>query len=114
MTSEELNRTIEFIIQTEARIAVRMEDLQKAQRRDRLWAKKLLSRLDSDIQEHSSRIQEHAEHIKWWEDFMREEREWRRSLEQAMQKRDEETQKRHEEFMAGLDRILGKPSDRIN
>jgi hypothetical protein len=114
MTSEELNRTIEFIIHQEARVAVLLEDLVRTQRRDREWAKRMLARLDADIQNHAARIT-------WWEDFMREEREWRRAWEDAMQKRDqeaqkrdEEAQKRHEDALARLDRILDKLSDRTN
>ena len=68
MTSEELNRTIEFIIEHQARASVLVEDIARAQKRDRLWAKRMLARLDADIQEHSARM-------KWWGDFMREERE---------------------------------------
>jgi hypothetical protein len=114
MTSEELNRTIEFIIQQEARVAVQLEDLVRAQRRDREWAKRLIARDNALIQEHAARL-------KWWEDFMREEREWRRNFEETMQKRDEEmrkrdqeAQKRHEESLARLDRIIDKLSDRKN
>jgi hypothetical protein len=107
VTSEELNRTIEFIIQQEARVTVQLEDLIRAQRRDREWAKRLFAKDEA-------RIQEHAARLKWWEDFMREEREWRRNLEEAMQKRDQEAQKRHEESLARLDRIVDKLSDRQN
>ena len=107
MTSEELNRTIEFIIHQEARVTVRLEDLIRAQKRDREWAKRLLA-------DNKARIEEHAARMKWWEDFMREEREWRRSFEEAMQKRDEEAQKRHEESLARLDRVIDKLSDRQN
>ena len=114
MTSEELNRTIEFINQTQTRIAVNMEDLQRVQRRDREWAKRLLRRIDADLQDHAVRI-------KWWEDFSREEQEWRRIFEQAMQRRDDEaqrrddeSQRRHEEILARLDRILDKLSGRWN
>ena len=107
MTSEELNRTIEFTIQTQARIAVNMEDLQRVQRRDREWAKRLLRRIDADLQDHVVRI-------KWWEDFSREEREWRRIFEQAIQRRDEEAQRRHEEIVARLDRVLDKLTARWN
>ena len=34
MTSEEINRTIEFILQTQARTTVQMEDLAKSQARN--------------------------------------------------------------------------------
>jgi len=100
MTSEELNRTIEFIIQQEARVAVLLEDMVRTQRRDREWAKPMLARLDADIQNHAVRMA-------WWEDFVREEREWRRGFEETMQKR-------HEEALARLDRILDRLSDRTN
>ena len=114
MTSEELNRTIEFIIQQEARVTVQLEDLIRAQKRDREWAKRLFA---GD----RIRIEEHAARMKWWEDFVREEREWRRKFEedmqrrdQEMQERDQEAQKRHEESLARLDRIIDKLSDRQN
>jgi hypothetical protein len=107
MTSEELNRTIEFIIQQEARVAVLLEDMVRTQRRDREWAKRMLARLDADIQNHAARMA-------WLEDFAREERVWRRSFEEAMQKRDQEAQKRHEDALARLDRMLDKLSDRTN
>jgi hypothetical protein len=99
MTPEELNRTLEFTIEHQARARV--------QKRDRLWAKRMLARLDADIQEHAARM-------KWWEEFMREEREWRRGFEEAMQKRDQDAQKRYEDSLARLDRIIDKLSDRKN
>ena len=100
MTSEELNRTIEFIIQHQARAAVLVEDLVRTQKRDREWAKRMLAGLNADIQNH-------AERMAWWEAFVREEREWRHAFEETMQKR-------HEEDLARLDRILDKLSDRTN
>ena len=114
MTSEELNRTIEFIIQQEARVSVQLQDLIRAQKRDREWAKRLFARDEARIQEHEARM-------KWWEEFIREEREWRHNFEETMKKRDEEmqtrdreAQKRHEESLARLDRIIDKLSDRQN
>ena len=80
MTSGELNRTIEFIIQQNARVDRHLDGLKRAQKRDREWAKRLLAADEARVQEHAARIEEHAARLKWWEDFMREEREWRRGL----------------------------------
>ena len=107
MTSEEMNRAIEFIIEHQARFTVQLEDLARAQRRDREWAKRILARMDREHQEHAERIKEHAERMKSWEDFARQDREWRQYFERTMEKR-------HEEYLARLDRIIDKLSDREN
>ena len=107
MTSEELNRTIEFIIRQDTRVTLLLQDLNQTQRRDEAWAKRLLA-TDKAL------LKEHAARMRWWEDFMREEREWRRKFEEDMQRRDAETQKRHDESLARLDRIIDKLSDRQN
>ena len=107
MTPEELNRTIDFIVQSQARLA-------GAQEQDRLeriefqkWSKDLdrqvmdLIRTQTQLLEiQSRRLDEHQEEFP---KLMHELREFRT-----------EAQKRHEETLAWLQRIVEKIADRLN
>ena len=129
MTPDELNRPIEFIIQSQARLAAAQEQ----DRIDRIQSEKDLKALDqrlASLFELQVRLLEHQTHR--LDDFAKESR--------ATQKRHEETQKQwreefttfmketrdwqqkfemdsrqlHLEALGRLDRILEKLTDRLN
>ena len=121
MTPEELNRTVEFLIQHQAQFSVRMDQLAEhmdqltfhvtegsvRHERDFEWSKGLLSRIFELAEMQSSRLhlqdrilqQNEEAHRQFWA-------EWRNDAEEA--------RNRHEEALARLDRILEKLTDRKN
>lgn len=100
MTSDELNRTIDFIIQSQARLTAAQEQ----DRADRIkfeeWSKSLFARMDSNHERLGEILAIQS-----------------RRLDRA-EMEDRAAQKRHEELMlridAGLDRIFAKLPDRNN
>ena len=99
MTSEEMNRAIEFMIQHQAQLAIDMEDLAKLHKRGH----ELLAQLVMQDQRISELVVMQSARLD------RAEQE-----DRAAQRRHEESQKRHEELMQELrdrlDRIFDKLS----
>jgi hypothetical protein len=89
MTPEELNQTIEFIIQSQARLAAAQEQDREDRVKLKDWSKGLFMRI-AQLIEHQSR------RMDWYDEFMRE------------------TKKLHKDSLARLDRILDKLSDKPN
>jgi hypothetical protein len=100
MTPEELNRTMDFIIQSQARLAVAQEQDREQRVKFEEWSKGLHLRVTDLIEVQSRRLDRH-------EDFMRETRESEREFQKDMKKR-------HEELLALLDRIIKKLTERLN
>jgi adenine specific DNA methylase Mod len=129
MTPEELNRTIDFIVQSQARFAAAQEQDRQERVEFQKWAKDLNLRVVDLIQtqtraldmqsrrldqyETQQRVTEqavqrrHEELHQEFLEFMRETRKWHQEFQR-------DAQKRHEEALARLDRILDKLTDRIN
>ena len=89
MTPEELDRAMDFIVQSQARLAV-------AQEQDREWSKRLFSRMAADRLHMIELIEHHAQQLDHYGQFMQETREFQR------------------EALGRLDRILDKLSDKPN
>ena len=89
MTPEQLERTIEFIVQSQARLAV-------AQEEDREWAKELFGQMAADRVRMIYLIEHHSQQIEQFDRFMQETRAWQ------------------QEALSKLDRLLDKLSDRRN
>ena len=121
MTPEELNRTIEFIIQSQARLAAAQEQdredrIQFEQQRiqfeqqSRALDQRLASVIEMQVRVLESQTRRLDQHEGRLEECERENR--------AAQKRHEEfmgeARHKHEEAMARLDRILEKLTDRMN
>ena len=100
MTSEELNRAIEFIIQQQAQVSIDLDALAKHQDRDHEWAKGLFAQMAVQDQRLTELIAIQS-----------------RRLDRA-EREDQAAQKRHEELIremrARLDRILDKLSEKPN
>ncbi len=129
MTPEELNRTIEFIIQSQARLAAAQEQDHEErfefQKESRGFDRRLASLLEMQTQllesqtrrlnafeEETRAVQKRHEetqrelHEQFLE-FMRETRDWQQRFQT-------DAQKKHEEAVAWLQRILEKLTDRLN
>ena len=104
MTSEELNRTIEFIIQSQARLAAAQEEDRIERTEFQKWSKNLSRRITELIQTKSElldlqsrRLDQHEEEFRSWQ---------RQSRADA--------EKRHQETLSWLQRIAEKITDRLN
>ena len=100
MKPEELNRAMEFLIQSQARLAVAQEQYQE-------WTKGVLAQLTTDHERIVELIGIQSHRLDRNEVFHRE---FLREFRQEAQ----EARRRHEEALARLDRILGKLTDRKN
>ena len=89
MTPEELDRSMDFIIQSQARLAV-------AQEQDREWSKRLFVRMADDRVRMIGIIDHHSRQLDQFGEFMRETRAWQQEFQR--------------EALARLDRILDKLS----
>jgi hypothetical protein len=98
MTSEEIDRTIEFILQNQAQTSVRLDELAKNQaRHEDLFAQMAVQgQRMSELLEIQSRRLDRAE-----------------KADQAAQKRHEEMMKRQEELMKEIHRRLDRIFDRL-
>jgi hypothetical protein len=100
MTLEELDRTIEFIVQSQARLAANQEE----ERRDRLTSEKELKGFDRRLARLFEMLvglqRDQTERLNRFEEEMRETRTWQRAFQI--------------ETIGRLDRILGKLTDRLN
>jgi len=118
MTPEELNRTIEFIIQSQARLAAAQEQ----DRVDRVAFDQRLAgllqvqvqllesqtrRLDEYERESRAAEKRHEETHKQMREELKEFREWQQRFEA-------DSRKFHLESLQRLDRILDKLTDRLN
>ncbi len=100
MTPEELNRTIEFIIQSQARLVVAQDQYQE-------WTKGVLAQMATASQQVIELISLQSRRLDRQETFQQE---FLRDFRNEAQ----ESHQRHEEALARLDRILGKLTDRKN
>ena len=107
MTPEELNRTIEFIIQSQARLAAAQEQDREEFKEFEKWAKKITKELAASHQRMGELIEIESGRL---DQHDREAGEARARYE----KEAAEAQKRHESALARLDRILDKLTDRKN
>lgn len=114
MTSEELNRTIEFIIQSQARLAVVQEQYQE-------WTKGLLGQMATNHQRiielidlQSRRMDRNEEALRKTEEAQRKQELFQREFLQDFRNEAQESRLRHEEALARLDRILERLTDRKN
>ena len=118
MTPEELNRTIDFIVQSQARLTA----AQELDREDRVHFEKRAAnllemqarllesqsrRLDEHQGENRAAQKRHEELHEEFLEFMNETRRWQQEFQV-------DAQKRHEDALARLDQILEKPTDRMN
>ena len=107
MTPEELNRTIEFIIQSQARLAAAQEqdreeriEFQKQAMEFQAWSKDLNRQLVSVIQTQTQLLEMHSLRMD--------------EYEKHQQRAEDAAQRRHEETLAWLQRIVDKLTDRLN
>jgi hypothetical protein len=100
MTPEELNRTIDFIIQSQARLAAAQEQ----DRADRIEFQKYSKDLNRQIM---GLIQTQTQLLELQSRRLDEERKWRKEFRI-------DAQKRHEETLEWLQRIVEKITDRLN
>jgi hypothetical protein len=118
MSPEELNRTIDFIIQSQARLVA-------AQEQDKEWAKGLFAQMAAQDQRLGELIEIQSRRLDEYEKEQRVERRAAEKRHQELMKllseiRDGQqefqidAQRRHEEALARLDRILEKLTDRMN
>jgi hypothetical protein len=136
MSPEELNRTIEFIIQSQARLAAAQEQDRQERVTFEKWSKGLTQSVVALIETQSRSLELQSRRLDEYEKEQREQRVERRASEQAAEraaeKRHEEVlkllretrdwqqafqmdaQKRHEEALARLASILEKLTDRMN
>lgn len=136
MTREELNRTMEFILQSQARLAAAQEQDREERIGFEKWSKNLTSQLtianrrivelieiessrldrqDQALRQYEKEQREtHLETQKRHEQFILEMRSEMRSLREESRRDAAEAQKRHEEALARLDRILEKLTERMN
>ena len=96
MTPEELNRSMDFIAQSQARLAV-------AQEQDREWSKQLFTQMAADRLRMLELIEHHSRRSDEFGKFMQETREFHR-----------EALSRLDHALYRLDQILDKLSDRPN
>ena len=89
MTPEEFDRAIDFIVQSQARLAV-------AQEQDREWSKQLFGQMAADRVRMLELIEHHSRRIDRFDRFM------------------QETRRFQKDALARLDRILDKLTDRPN
>jgi hypothetical protein len=89
MTPEELDRAMDFVIQSQARLAV-------AQEQDREWSKQLFGQMAADRVRMLELIEHHSRQLDQYGQFMHETREFQK------------------EALARLDRILDKLTDKPN
>lgn len=117
MTPEDLNRTIEFIIQSQARLAAAQEkdrtDRHESEREFRAFDRRLARLFEIQVDlfktqtERINRFEEQCLAAQQRHDeFMRETRAWQQTFHA-------EAQKKHEEAMGRLDRILDRLTARI-
>jgi len=107
MTPEELNRTINFIVESQARLSAAQEQ----DRVDRIefekWSRSLLTQMAVDRQELNQLLQSQSRRIDSAD----------ARLERA-EREDREAQRRHDELLremrASFDRVLDKLSERSN
>jgi hypothetical protein len=132
MLSDELNRTIEFIIQSQARLAAAQERDREERVHFEKWAKALNQRLANLIEMQAQANQIQSQRL---DDYERQQRAVDRAAEQReqaaeqrhqeflaflreardwQQKFQTDTERRHEEVLAWLHRILEKITDRMN
>ena len=94
MTPEELNRTIEFIIQSQARLAAAQEQ----DREDRVtfekWSKGLFAQMSVDRQRIIKLISLQSLRIDWFNEFMIDTRAWQRKFQIEARKAAQKAQKR--------------------
>jgi hypothetical protein len=125
MTPEELNRAIEFIVQSQARLAAAQEQDRTDRlnsEKERIEAEKELKAFDQRLAklfemqvellktqtERLSRFEEESLAAqRRYDEFMRETRAWQQTFQI-------EAQKKHEESMGRLDRILERLTARPN
>jgi hypothetical protein len=136
MTPEELNRTIEFIIQSQARLAAAQEqdriDHLQAEKESKSFDRRLAGLLEIQVrllesqtrrldvyekesraaekrheQTHRQMREEAREFQKSFREFIREMRDWQQTFYA-------DVQKKHEETIAWLKNILEKLTDRLN
>ena len=107
MTPEELNRTIDFIIQSQARLAVAQEQDREQRVKFEEWSKGLHLRVTDLHLRVTDLIEVQSRRLDRHEDFIRETRVWEQEFHKDMKKR-------HEELLALLDRIIKKLTERLN
>jgi hypothetical protein len=107
MTPEELRRTIEFIVESQARLAAAQEqdheeriEFQKSAIEFEKWAKDVNLRLVGLIQIQAQTLETQSRRLDQYE-------EQQRASEQA-------AQRRHEELLVRVDRILDMLTTRLN
>jgi nitrous oxide reductase len=129
MTPEELNRTIDFIIQSQARLAAAQEQ----DRADRLefqkWSKdfnrqvmELIQKQNQLLEIQSRRLDEHDRQFSkilgdmqaWRHEWQKEQQQWQREQQQWQSELRADAQKQHEETLSWLQRIVEKITDRLN
>lgn len=125
MTPEELNRTIEFIVQSQARLAASQEQDREERLEFQKWSKKLNRQITEIIQQQnllldiqSRRLDEHQResqnHQAQFNKILGEMQVWRQEQQQWQKEFQAESRKQHEETLAWLQRIVEKITDRLN
>jgi hypothetical protein len=132
MTPEELNRTIEFIIQSQARLAAAQEqdrtDRLQSEKEFKAFDQRLASlfeiqvrllesqtrRLDEAEKRHDEAGKRHEETLKQMREELREFREFTKQARDWQERFEVDVQKKHDETIAWLKHILEKLTDRLN
>jgi len=107
MTPEELNRTVAFIVQSQAQLVVSLEQYQE-------WSKGVLRELAADHHRIVELINLQSHRLDRYDDAMREQEMFQRQFLNDFRKEAREARRRHDEALAKLDQILGKLADREN
>jgi hypothetical protein len=112
MTPEELNRTMEFIIESQARLAAAQEQDREQRTESEIWSKSLISQLASGQQRILELIEIESRRLDRQDERLRQYESEQRHAQEAAQQRHDESQKRNEEFqrdtLALLHRVLDK------
>jgi hypothetical protein len=129
MSPEELNRTIEFIIQSQARLAAAQEQDREERLEFQKWSKDLnrqmmevIQRQNQLLEIESRRLDEHDRQFNRilgeMQVWRQEQQQWQKELQQQQHEWQKEfrteAQRQHEETLAWLQRIVEKITDRLN
>ena len=132
MTPEELNRTMEFIIQSQARLAAAQEQDREERVNFEKWSQALSQRVAHLIETQSRALEIQSRRLDNYEKQQRVAEQAAEMRERSAEQRHEEflkflremrgwqqefqtdAQRRHEEVLAWLHRILEKITDRMN
>ena len=114
MTPEELNRTLDFIAQSQARLAVAQEEDRERRIEFQEWSRNLSARLARLAEEQLRLIAHQSQRIDWNEMEQMEYRKRNEELQRRYEELRREMQQQHNDAMAKLDRFIDRLFNRPN